>query len=209
MPVVITGNNTPTAGGVVYGDGTTYANTAAGMSGQLLQSNGASAPSWVTASGDTTNFQEFTTTGTWTKPASCTFVMVEVWGAGGGGGGGRRGATGSHRGGASAAGGGAYRYKLFKASDLTATVTATVGAGGTAGAGATTNDTDGSNGVNGGNSTFGSYLTGYGGSKGRFGRNSNVNGGRGGGVLEAGNESSGGAPYLASTGIKAQAFGGG
>jgi len=49
MPVVITGNNTPTAGGVVYGDGTTYANTAAGMSGQLLQSNGASAPSWVAA----------------------------------------------------------------------------------------------------------------------------------------------------------------
>jgi hypothetical protein len=50
MPVVITGNNTPTAGGVTYGDGTTYANTVAGSSGQLLQSNGASAPSWVTAS---------------------------------------------------------------------------------------------------------------------------------------------------------------
>jgi len=49
MPVVITGNNTPTAGGVTYGDGTTYANTAAGTSGQLLQSNGASAPSWVAA----------------------------------------------------------------------------------------------------------------------------------------------------------------
>jgi hypothetical protein len=49
MPVTITGNNTPTAGGVVYGDGTTYANTAAGMSGQLLQSNGASAPTWVAA----------------------------------------------------------------------------------------------------------------------------------------------------------------
>jgi len=50
MPVVITGNNTPTAGGVTYGDGTTYAVTAAGSSGQLLRSNGASAPSWVTAS---------------------------------------------------------------------------------------------------------------------------------------------------------------
>jgi len=49
MPVVITGNNTPTAGGVTYGDGTTYANTAAGSAGQLLQSNGASAPSWVAA----------------------------------------------------------------------------------------------------------------------------------------------------------------
>lgn len=49
MPVVITGNNTPTAGGVTYGDGTTYATTSAGTSGQLLQSNGASAPSWVAA----------------------------------------------------------------------------------------------------------------------------------------------------------------
>jgi hypothetical protein len=50
MPVIITGNNTPTAGGVTYGDGSTYANTAAGTSGQLLQSNGASAPTWVSAS---------------------------------------------------------------------------------------------------------------------------------------------------------------
>ena len=49
MPVTIVGNNTPTAGGVVYGDGTNYASTAAGTSGQLLQSNGSSAPSWVAA----------------------------------------------------------------------------------------------------------------------------------------------------------------
>lgn len=49
MPVTINGSNTPTAGGVTYGDGTQYATTAAGTSGQLLQSNGASAPSWVAA----------------------------------------------------------------------------------------------------------------------------------------------------------------
>lgn len=57
MPVTIVGNNTPTAGGVVYGDGTNYASTAAGTSGQLLQSNGSSAPSWAAtpAGGDTTN----------------------------------------------------------------------------------------------------------------------------------------------------------
>jgi hypothetical protein len=68
MPVIITGNNTPTAGGVTYGDGSTYVNTAAGAAGgvlysagssapaftaagsagQYLQSNGASAPTWVT-----------------------------------------------------------------------------------------------------------------------------------------------------------------
>ena len=50
MPVVITGNNTPTAGGITYGDGTTYATTAAGSSGQVLTSAGASAPTWATPS---------------------------------------------------------------------------------------------------------------------------------------------------------------
>lgn len=53
MAVVITGNNTPTAGGVTYGDGTTYANTAAGSSGQALLSNGVSAPTWGTPTAST------------------------------------------------------------------------------------------------------------------------------------------------------------
>ena len=48
MPVVITGNNTPTAGGVTYGDGTTYATTTAGTSGQSLLSGAAGAPTWGT-----------------------------------------------------------------------------------------------------------------------------------------------------------------
>lgn len=46
MPVTIVGNNTPTAGGVVYGDGTNYVSTSAGTAGQVLLSNGASAPSF-------------------------------------------------------------------------------------------------------------------------------------------------------------------
>ena len=41
------GSATPTAGGVVYGTGSVQAVSAAGTSGQLLQSNGASAPTWV------------------------------------------------------------------------------------------------------------------------------------------------------------------
>lgn len=44
MAVVIDGNNTPTAGGVGYGDGTELAFTSAGTSGQPLVSGGASAP---------------------------------------------------------------------------------------------------------------------------------------------------------------------
>jgi len=50
MPVTINGSNTPTAGGITYGDGTQYANTAAGSSGQVLKSNGSSAPTWGSAS---------------------------------------------------------------------------------------------------------------------------------------------------------------
>ena len=44
------GSATPTAGGVVYGTGSVQAVTSAGTSGQVLQSNGASAPTWVTPS---------------------------------------------------------------------------------------------------------------------------------------------------------------
>ena len=50
IPVAYGGTNstaTPTNGGVVYGTGTAMAVTAAGTSGQVLQSNGASAPTWV------------------------------------------------------------------------------------------------------------------------------------------------------------------
>ena len=48
------GTATPTAGALPYGTGTAYAFTAAGTSGQLLQSNGASAPTWFTPTYATT-----------------------------------------------------------------------------------------------------------------------------------------------------------
>lgn len=54
MAVTIDGSNTPTAGGVVYGDGTEYASTAAGTSGQSLLSAGSSAPTWGTPASATT-----------------------------------------------------------------------------------------------------------------------------------------------------------
>jgi hypothetical protein len=44
---------TPTAGGSAYGTGTAYAFTAAGTAGQVLTSNGASAPTWSGISGGT------------------------------------------------------------------------------------------------------------------------------------------------------------
>jgi hypothetical protein len=52
LPIANGGTNstaTATAGGAVYGTGTAYAITAAGTSGQVLTSNGASAPTWQTS----------------------------------------------------------------------------------------------------------------------------------------------------------------
>lgn len=58
MPVTILGNNTPTAGGVVYGDGANYISSPAGTVGQYLISAGSGAPSWANpptySGGDTT-----------------------------------------------------------------------------------------------------------------------------------------------------------
>ena len=50
LPVANGGTNssaTPTHGGVDYGTGSAHAFTAAGTAGQILQSNGAAAPTWV------------------------------------------------------------------------------------------------------------------------------------------------------------------
>ena len=50
LPIANGGTNssaTPTNGGVVYGDGTSYQVTSAGTTGQILQSTGAGAPTWV------------------------------------------------------------------------------------------------------------------------------------------------------------------
>lgn len=96
MTIIINGSNTPTAGAVAVGDGTTLAFTSAGTSNQLLQSNGASAPTFtstvtnptitnytesVVAIGTvtTTNTISLTSgtvqTATLTASTACTFTM--------------------------------------------------------------------------------------------------------------------------------------
>jgi hypothetical protein len=50
LPIALGGtfsNAVPTNGGVAYGNGTQYQFTGAGTAGQVLQSNGAAAPTWV------------------------------------------------------------------------------------------------------------------------------------------------------------------
>ena len=139
---------------------------------------------YVDASGGV-DYQEFLTSGTWTKPtglADEAIVIVEIWGGGGGG---------SNAGGTNGAGGGggAYNRGIFRASELTADVSVTIGAGGQ---GYTTTTTGGV----GGTSSFGTYLTAYGG-----GGGGNVAGGSGGGITSAGsggtaNPQPGGGPVI-------------
>lgn len=137
------------------------------------------------------DFQEFTASGTWTKPATAQFVLIEMWGAGGGGGSGRRA---PHLAGAgSGGGGGSYLTKGFKASDLSSTVAITVGLGGTGGAAVTVDNTNGNAGANGGDTSFGSYAQAFGGQGGTGGTGTSaLQGGRGAGTLSAG--ASGGYP---------------
>jgi len=67
MPLILNGNNTPTAGAVAVGDGTTLAFTSAGTSGQLLQSNGATAPSFTSTLGSLTLTNPTVEAGTFTN----------------------------------------------------------------------------------------------------------------------------------------------
>ncbi len=98
----------------------------------------------LSASSPTVYYQEFTTVGlsTWTAPDGITLVYVEVIGGGGGGGVAKGGTTPNAGGG----GGGAFASRLYRASELGATETVSVAAGGngrTLGANGTTWGFDG------------------------------------------------------------------
>ena len=98
--------------------------------------------------------QVFRSSGTWNKPANITYVRVCVWGGGGGGSNGVA-SSGVVPGGTGGGGGARVSY-LFKSACLPNTVAVTVAAGGT---GAQTPTA-------GGTSSFGSYISAYGGGAG-------------------------------------------
>jgi hypothetical protein len=102
------------------------------------------------------DYQEFTSSGTWNKPAGATLVYVEAIGAGGSGAAANSAGSPDQAGGG---GGGLFVDGVFLASSLTSTVAVTIGAGGTAVA-------TGNNGNAGGNTTFAAYLTAPGGGAG-------------------------------------------
>ncbi len=150
---------------------------------QAIVALGGSAGGGIQVEGDTpVNTQTFNNSGTWTKPETGNYAVVELWG--GGGSGGRGGGSTTPGGGG---GGGGYKRLIFAMSELAATVAVTIGAGG---AGRTTAGV----GNAGGNTSFGALGEAYGGAGGlRGGAAADGDGGGGGGGSSAGSGQSGGA----------------
>jgi hypothetical protein len=121
--------------------------------------------------------QIFTANGTWNKPVDGqTTVLIEMWGGGGGGGGGT-----SSDGGGSGGGGGAYSRRVMSIASVSAAVSVAVGGAGIGSGNANRLGTAG------GDSSFGTYLSAYGGGGGSAGFNDvSHGGGGGGGLLSAG-----------------------
>lgn len=81
IPISSGGTNstaTPTAGGVAYGNGSAYAFTSAGTSGQVLTSSGAGAPTWSTPASAGVSSISFASTGL--TPSTATTGAVTVGG---------------------------------------------------------------------------------------------------------------------------------
>ncbi len=137
--------------------------TAAGDRALFVQdaSDNAVCAAYVPAAGQArkADIQDFTSSGTWTKPDGAKLVYVLAVAPGGGAGGGARVTSGNPCSGGGGGGGGAATWAVMLASALGSTETVTIGAAGVGGAGATADNTAGSNGTSAGICRF-SSLTG-------------------------------------------------
>ena len=174
---------TATNGGVVYSGSSVFGITAAGTSGQVLQSAGAAAPVWATMNGKLLAVQVITSSGTVTANANATKWLFYLKGGGGAGQSGLTAGTLPGQGGSE--GGLCIGYVTVTGSTG---YTYTQGAGGSAAAAGGQ-----AAGGNGNNSTLVIGATTYQG-----------NGGEGGGIVGAGYGSKGGTTTNATIGINGQ-----
>jgi hypothetical protein len=125
----------------------------------------------------TVHVDTFSASGTWTRPVGKSIARVTVIAGGGGGGSGCRDAAGTVRCGGMGGGGGGASTADFQVSDLPASVSVTIGAGGTGGAAQTVNASGGIAGNNGANTTFGTVLSAWAGTRGEGGQHSAMDSG--------------------------------
>jgi hypothetical protein len=134
---------------------TTAMTAASTVAGQVLTTvTAGGAPTWVSPAGGGGSLLRqtvFTASGTWTKGAGTSKILVQGVGGGGGGGGGAYFSSG--------AGAGGYASKFVNVTSIS-TVSVTIGSGGAGGSGA--------DGTSGGTTSFGSHFTCNGGNGGQF-----------------------------------------
>lgn len=132
--------------------------------GAVLSADGSGGASFAVLAAAGADVQEFTSSGSWVKPAGKSAVYVLAVGGGGGGASGRRDDA-AHGYGGSGGDGAQPAVQWLTASSLAGTVTVTIGAGGAGGTGVAsgTNNASGGTGLPGGNTTFGSHLLSIGG----------------------------------------------
>jgi hypothetical protein len=131
------------------------------VSGNAAVVGGTGGGSVPTPTGTTINWQldEFTATGTYTKPAQAVLVEVVIIGAGGGAASGSRLPTGQATRGGSPGGPGVAGWASFNANAVPSSVAVTIGVAGTGGAAVTFDSTNGASGGSGGTTSFGSLIS--------------------------------------------------
>lgn len=171
--------------------GTAKINSTGAIDGYLLTADGSGGVAWEALAAAGADVQEFTSSGSWVKPAGKSAVYVLAVGGGGGGAAGNN-SSGTGRGGYGG-GGAAHSARWMVASTLSGTVTITIGSGGAGGtaAAASASNQNGVNGSFGGDTSFGTVVKAVGG-PGGFWESGTTYAPLGRGVMEWGtNDSSG------------------